>query len=87
MQISWLLPIEHYLLMGVEIGNGVHYPSAGNSSGIGDSLLFAKTGADIGLSHSWQIGLSHGYANNIHNRETQGANASLFNGNSKIGFI
>ena len=84
LQLSWLLPLDRYVLMGIETGNGVQYPSAGSHSGIGDGVLFAKTGGDIGLSHSWQLGVSHWYANNIKNRASQGVNTVLFNGDSRI---
>jgi len=82
--LSWILPIERYFLLGAEAGNGVHYPASGNHTGIGDWLLYLKTGGDIGLSHSWQLGLSHWQANNVKNRFSQGLNSPVFNGNSQI---
>jgi len=82
--LSWILPTERYFLLGAEAGNGVHYPASGNHAGIGDWLLYLKTGGDIGLSHSWQLGLSHWQANNVKNRFSQGLNSPVFNGNSRI---
>lgn len=92
LQFSWLLPTEHFIQLGAEAGNGVHYPSGGSHSGLGDWLLFASTGGDIGLSHSWQLGLSHWQASDINDRPSQGVNPGgnttintpLFSGDSKI---
>jgi len=88
LQFSWLLPTEHFIQLGAEAGNGVHYPSGGSHSGLGDWLLFVGTGGDIGLSHSWQIGLSHWQADDINDRPSQGVdqgdNTPLFTGDSKI---
>lgn len=83
-QLSWLLPTDFYLLVGGEAGNGVHYPSSGNHSGIGDWSAFVKMGGDVGLSHSWQLGLSHWQANEIQDRPSQGMNDPTFTGDSRI---
>jgi len=84
LQFSWLLPTEQFMQLGAEAGNGVHFPAGGSHSGIGDWLIFASTGGDIGLSHSWQLGLSHWQANDINDRPSQGDDAPLFSGDSKI---
>lgn len=86
-QTSWLLPTDTYILMGGEVGNGVHYPSAGGGANIGDWSAYIKTGGDIGISSSWQLGLSHWQANNIQNRASQGLDSPMFDGNSKINGI
>ena len=83
-RLSWILPTDTYFLIGSELGNGVHFPSAGNHSGVGDWLVFAKTGGDIGLSHSWQLGISHWQANDVRDRLSQGQNTPSFSGDSRI---
>lgn len=83
-QASWLLPTDVYFLIGGEAGNGAHYPSSGSHSGVGDWLTYAKTGGDIGLSHSWQLGLSHWQATDIKNRASQGLNNPEFSGTNRI---
>jgi hypothetical protein len=83
-QLSWILPTDSYFLIGAEVGNGVHYPSAGNHSGVGDWLVFANTGGDIGFSHSWQLGLSHWQASDIKDRLSQGLNTPSYSGDSRI---
>ena len=86
-QLSWLLPTDTYLLVGGEAGNGVHYPSASGHSGVGDWLVYANTGGDIGLSHSWQLGVSHWQANDVQDRSSQGMNSPSYSGDSRIDAI
>jgi hypothetical protein len=83
-QLSWILPTDFYVLVGGEAGNGVHYPSAGNHSGVGDWSLYTKVGGDIGLSHSWQLGLSHWQANEVEDRYSQGLDDPSYSGDSSI---
>ena len=59
-QVSWLAPTDLYLNFGAEWLRGGDWPAAGAAhDGIGAGTLFAKLGADVGASHSWQFGLSH----------------------------
>lgn len=59
-QVKWLAPTEHYLELGAEAGNGAAFPGADrNKNGIGNGVLYAHTGGDIGLSHSWRAGVSY----------------------------
>ena len=58
-QLQWLLPTDHYMALGAEVGNGRAYPGAERDSNApGSVVLFARTGGDIGDSHSWRLGLS-----------------------------
>ena len=58
-QLRWLAPTDFYLELGAEVFRGDSYPAAGaGHSGIGSNTLTAKTGGDIGFSHSWLLGLS-----------------------------
>jgi len=90
-QLSWLLPTDHYILIGSELGNGVHFPAGGSHTGVGDWLVYVNTCGVIGFSHSWQLGVSHWQASNITGRQTQNpdlsGSASNFDGDSKIDAI
>ena len=83
-QLSWILPTDSYFLLGGEAGNGVHFPSAGAQPGVGDWLVYANTGGDIGISHSWQLGISHWQANDVRDRTSQGLNSPSYSGDSRI---
>jgi hypothetical protein len=48
-QLKWVAPLEHY----VEIGG-----EAGTKDGGGSGVLFARTGGDVGESHSWLAGVA-----------------------------
>ena len=86
-QASWLLPTDTYILIGGEAGNGVHYPSAGSHANVGDWSAYIKTGGDIGISHSWQLGLSHWQADDVQGRASQGMDSPMFDGDSKVNGI
>jgi len=59
LQLRWLAPTDFYLEFGGEILRGDRYPAGGaGNSGIGSSTLNVKTGGDVGISSSWQVGLS-----------------------------
>jgi hypothetical protein len=53
-QVKWLAPTDQYLQFGAEVGRG-----ASLDNGVGNAVLFAKLGGDVGDSHSWQVGASH----------------------------
>ena len=58
-QVSWLAPTDLYLKFGVEGTRGGRYPSGGAANkGQGAQAVFIKLGGDVGVSHSWQFGLS-----------------------------
>lgn len=59
LRLRWLAPTDFYLEFSGEILRGDRYPAGGAAhSGIGAKTLSAKTGGDIGISNSWQFGLS-----------------------------
>lgn len=59
-QVKWIAPIDHYVELGAEAGNGDAYPgSERNRNGVGASAFYAHTGGDIGTSQSWRAGVSH----------------------------
>jgi len=60
LQVKWVAPIEHFVELGAEIGNGDRFPgSPRNKNGVGSGVVYAHTGGDIGASHSWRAGLSY----------------------------
>jgi len=60
LQLRWLAPTDLYLELGAEITRGERYPAGGaGNSGFGVHTLHARTGGDIGYSHSWQAGISY----------------------------
>lgn len=81
LRLAWLLPTERYLEVALEGGNGQAFPAGGSHAGIGDWVAYARTGGDIGDSHSWQFGLSHFRAGNVDNRESSD---HTFSGSSTI---
>jgi hypothetical protein len=59
-QLKWVAPLEHYVELGAEVGNGDGFPGTPrNKNGAGSGAVYAHTGGDIGLSHSWRAGLSY----------------------------
>ncbi len=59
LQARWVLPLERYVELGLELGNGNAFPgNERNRNGAGALLLSAHTGGDVGLSHSWRAGVS-----------------------------
>jgi len=59
LQMRWLAPTDFYLEFSGELLRGDRYPAGGAAnSGFGAQSLSARTGGDIGFSHSWLLGLS-----------------------------
>ena len=59
-QLKWVAPVEHFVELGAEAGNGDAFPGGPrNKNGIGSAALYAHMGGDIGLSHSWRAGVSY----------------------------
>lgn len=56
LQGRWVAPTDFFLTFGAEITSGTQYPSGENEDGNKGLVLFAKTGADIDESSSWQLG-------------------------------
>ncbi|TBO31103.1 hypothetical protein EYS42_07575 [Aquabacterium lacunae] len=54
LQARLLLPTEQFVELGAEAGRG-----ATADNGAGSTLVFARTGGDIGTSHNWRLGVSH----------------------------
>jgi hypothetical protein len=59
-RLNWVAPTPVYLRLGLEIFNGSKLiESPERSRTVGAFALSGKTGADWGLEHSWQVGLSY----------------------------
>jgi hypothetical protein len=59
-QATWLAPLDQYLEVGVEAGNGAGFPgNERNRNGAGAVAVFAHLGDDLGASTSYRAGLSY----------------------------
>ncbi|MBE0439059.1 MAG: carbohydrate porin [Gammaproteobacteria bacterium] len=91
-KFSYLLPTDQMIELGGTVGSGDQHPGAGTNSGIGDWLIYARTGGDIGTNHSWQASASHWqsspkdreYAGGHNHGGDAGADPVLFNGDTDI---
>lgn len=94
LKLSYVLPTDQLIELGGTVGAGNSYPGGGEHSGIGDWLLYAKTGGDIGVESSWQASVSHWQSNpedraysGGHSHGTEEASSALFNGDTDISNI
>ncbi len=70
-KVSWVAPTTHYLNLGAEVTTGSEFPGGENEDNNNGLALFAKTGGDIGVSTSWQLGASY-YSTKFAKREAGG---------------
>ena len=64
LQLRWIAPTSLLLEFGTELNWGNNFPSTGQSTTSPDAwTFFANVGGDIGVSHSWQLGLLYLSAN------------------------
>ncbi|OHC65863.1 MAG: hypothetical protein A3H93_17455 [Rhodocyclales bacterium RIFCSPLOWO2_02_FULL_63_24] len=89
LQLKWLAPTETWLELGLEAGRDSAFPGSDrNKNGSALGAVFARTGADLGISSSWRAGLSavgtrpsnRGFAQTD---TTGNANTVAFSGNSR----
>ncbi|PCJ20498.1 MAG: hypothetical protein COB04_04390 [Gammaproteobacteria bacterium] len=90
-QMTWIAPTELFLQLGTELFSGSRFPAGGRTNGVGAWTVFADIGGDIGIEHSWQLGVSHWQANNVEERAGEShaddggeAETPSFNGESEI---
>ena len=84
-QARWLLPTPMYLEIGAEALRGDAFPSGGaTNDGFGSHSLFVKTGGDIGVSNSWQAGLSYLDATAVDRPSGDEDDPFLFSGDSEL---
>jgi len=65
LRLSYVVPADLYVELGSEVFAGGKYPAGGNHSDVGSWTAFVNLGGDIGVSHSWQSGISYWAANDI----------------------
>jgi len=89
LRLAYVAETDLFLELGAEMFAGKKYPAGGQHTGAGSWTGFINLGGDIGVSHSWQAGLSYWSADNIE-REYGGhdhggtAEVPVFAGDSKI---
>ena len=90
LQLRALLPTDQYIELGGSIGAAGPFPSGGsNGNQPGTATVFAHTGGDVGVSHSWRAGLSYLWAKS-NDRESWDVDASgnsvtqLFSGSTRM---
>ena len=91
LKLAYVLPTDQLFEVGATVGAGDSYPGGGDHSGIGDWLIYAKTGGDIGIESSWQASMSHWQSNpedreysGGHSHDAESATSALFNGDTDI---
>jgi outer membrane receptor protein involved in Fe transport len=90
LQVSYIAPTDVYLEFGAEALRGSRFPGGGEQEGIGAWSAFANIGGDIGIEHSWLLGLSHWQSGDVDGRESGGhshggdAETPSFTGDSTI---
>ena len=90
-QARWVAPLELFTEVGVEVLRGDGFPGGSNEDNNQGRSVFAKIGGDLGVSSSWQAGLSY-YQSEFDVREggghAHGGEASvdneLLDGNTKV---
>ena len=76
-QVKWVAPLDHYVQLGAEVGNGDAFPGTPrNTNGAGSAAGYIHTGGDLGASHSWRAGLSY--------LETRAEDRDGFTGKSRM---
>ena len=86
---TYVAPTDLYVELGVEAFAGSKYPAGGDHSNVGVWTGFVNFGGDLGISHSWQAGLSYLTADDIEREHgshvhTGVAEIPLFEGDSTI---
>jgi len=70
-QTTWVAPTDTYLTFGAEVTSGSNFPSGESEGNNNGRAFFVKTGGDIGMSSSWQLGASY-YESEFDVREAGG---------------
>ena len=65
LRLTYIMPTDLYIELGSEVFAGGKYPAGGQHSGAGSWTAFVNLGGDIGVSHSWQTGISYWSADDI----------------------
>lgn len=70
-QARWVAPTDVYLSFGTEMTSGSSFPGGENEDNNSGLAFFVKTGGDINISSSWQLGASY-YQSEFDVREAGG---------------
>jgi len=90
LRVSVIMPTDLLIELGAEALSGGQYPTGGEHQGVGSWTAFANIGGDIGVSHSWQAGLSYLSTDNIereyggHTHTSTVEEVPVFSGDSRI---
>lgn len=71
LQLKWVAPTDFYLSISAELTSGSEFPGGENQNNNNAKSVFAKTGGDLGINASWQLGASY-YASKFDLREAGG---------------
>ena len=89
-RLSYIAPTDLFVEFGAEAFAGKKYPAGGEHSGVGSWTAFSNIGGDVGVSHSWQAGLSYWASDDIereyggHAHTATAQEVPLFSGDSRI---
>ena len=87
LQLRWIAPTSLLLEFGTELNWGSSFPSTGRATTSPDAwTFFANAGGDVGVSHSWQLGLSYLSADVVDRggEEVGAPPAEVFSGDSDL---
>lgn len=71
-QISYVAPTDLFIEVGAEAFRGSRFPAGGEQADVGAWTAYANVGGDIGIEHSWQMGVGHWRADDIEDRTSGG---------------
>ncbi|NIP73661.1 MAG: hypothetical protein GWO16_11820 [Gammaproteobacteria bacterium] len=91
-QLRWLAPTPLFMEAGAELLRGQRFPAAGAANdGLGAYSAFVHVGGDVGVGHSWRVGLSRLQADSEDRGEAGGHDhgparpePSVFDGDSRL---
>nr|VFK19247.1 MAG: hypothetical protein BECKLFY1418C_GA0070996_105523 [Candidatus Kentron sp. LFY] len=90
LQVTYVAPTDTFVQLGAEVLSGSRFPAGGEHGDAGAWTAFANIGGDIGVEHSWLLGLSHWQADDVEGRTSGGhshdgaAETPSFTGQSEI---
>jgi len=85
-QLVWVAPTETYVQLGAELFRGDRFPAGGAAHhGLGAWSLFGRVSGELGVSNTWQAGLSY-LSTNPRGRvsEERGGRRFAFSGDSDV---
>jgi hypothetical protein len=87
-QVRWLAPTALFVEIGGELLRGDAFPAAGAANdGSGASTVFARLGGDLGIAHSWRVGLSLLQAEAVGRESLLDDVPVLFDGDADVGIV